>query len=75
MVFSRKSRMVKNRSITDGTLSLTSSSFISRNSVSLAFLVYGLNGVYIIACDIGKVYLNAPCLEKIRFAEGPEHRI
>ena len=35
------------------------SSFVSRDSVGIAFLLSSLNGIDIFACDIGNAYLNA----------------
>ncbi len=72
MDFSRKARFVAGGHMTDTPTSLTYSSVVSRDSVKLAFLIAALNGVDIMACDIGNAYLNAPCREKIWFVAGAE---
>ena len=46
---------------------------MSRDSVSIAFLVAELNDLDVMACDVGNVYLNATCREKIWFVAGLEH--
>ena len=45
--------------------SIAYSSFVSRDSVGIAFLLSSLNDIDIFACDIGNAYLNAKCREKI----------
>ena len=59
MEISRKYRMVVNGAITEVPSSLTYYYVVSRDSVCLAFLIAGLNGLDIIAWDIGDTYLNA----------------
>ncbi len=51
---------------------LTYSSVVSWDSVKIAFLIAALNDINIMACDIGNVYLNAPCREQIWFVAGAE---
>jgi hypothetical protein len=72
MDLTRKCRMVANGAMTEAPASLTYSSVVSRDSVRLAFLIAELNGLDIMACDVGAC-LNAPCREKIWFAAGAEH--
>ena len=52
--------------------SIAYSSFVSRDSVGIAFLLSSLNEIYIFACDIGNAYLNAKCREKIWTEAGAE---
>ena len=73
MYFSRKFRTVSNGSTAEAPLNLTYYSVVSRDSVSIAFLISDLNDLYVMACDLGNVYLNAPCREKIWFVDGLEH--
>jgi hypothetical protein len=72
MDFSRKARFVAGGHMTDTPSSITYSSVVSRDSVRLAFLIAKLNGLDIMACDIGNAYLNAPCREKVWFKGGIE---
>ena len=65
--------MVANGSMTEAPSSLTYSSVISRDSVRLAFIIAELNGLDMMACDVGNSYLNAPCRGKIWFVAGLEH--
>ena len=58
--FSRKYRIGSNREMTEAPLILTYSSVVYRYSVCLALLVSGINDLYIMACDIGNAYVNAP---------------
>ena len=73
MDFSSKCWMVANGSTTEAPSSLTYSSVVSRDSVHIAFLKAKLNDLYIMDCDVGNAYLNAPCREKIWFVAGLEH--
>jgi len=73
MDFTRKARFCANGSKTD-TPTQTYSSVVSRDSVRIAFLLAGLNGLDIKACDIGNAYLNATNREKIWFKAGKEFR-
>ena len=41
------------------------SSVVVREIVRLAFLISGLNDIYICACNIGNAYLNSPCRGKL----------
>jgi len=70
MDFTRKARFVAGGHMTEAPSSITYSSVVSRDSVRLAFLVAELNGLDIMACDIGNAYLNAPCREKVWFVGG-----
>ena len=72
MDFTRKARFVAGGHMTDAPSSITYSSVVSRDSVRLAFLIAELNGLNVMACDIGNAYLNAPCREKVWFQGGVE---
>jgi hypothetical protein len=72
MDFTRKARFVAGGHMTQPASSITYSSVVSRDSVRIAFLLATLNGLKILACDIGNAYLNAPCHEKIWFQAGRE---
>ena len=72
MDFTCKARYVANGSMTDTPVGLCYSSVLSRDSVRIAFLVYALNDLDNLACDIYNAYLNAPCLEIILFVAGME---
>lgn len=72
MDLTRKARFVAGGHLTETPASITYSSVVSRDSVRLAFLLAALNGLDIIACDVGNAYLNAPCREKVWFVAGPE---
>ena len=61
MDFSRKSRMVANREMTEAPSSLTYYYLVYRDSVCLNLLVAGLNNLDIMTCDVVDAYLNAPC--------------
>ena len=73
MDFSRLVWMVANRVMTKAPLSLTNFYVVSRDSICMDFLVAELNDLDIMACDVGNEYFNAPFLERIWFAAGPEH--
>jgi hypothetical protein len=72
MDLTRKARFVAGGHTTETPTSITYSSFVSRDSVRIAFLSAALNNLDIIACDVSNAYLNAPCREKIWFVAGPE---
>ena len=72
MNFERKARFVAGGHTTETPASATYSSVVSRDSVRLAFLIAGLNGVDIMSCDLENAYLNAKCKEKIWFEGGEE---
>ena len=72
MNFSRKVRFVPGGHVTKPPTSLTYTSVVSRESVCIAFLLAALNGLDILAGDVGNAYLNAPCNEKIFTVCGPE---
>ena len=62
----RKARLVagghKHRDVPSYT---TYSSVVSRDSVRLMFMIAALNGLSVLAGDVGNAYLNAPCKEKV----------
>jgi hypothetical protein len=72
MDFTRKACFVAGGHMTQPATRITYSSIVSRDSVQIAFLLATLNGLHILACDIGNAYLNAPCREKIWFQAGRE---
>jgi hypothetical protein len=72
MDLARKAGFVAGDNMMEPLASCTHSSVVSRDSVRLAFLVAALNGLDIMAYNIGNAYLNAPCLEKIWFVAGPK---
>ena len=43
------------------------SSFLSRESVKLAFTIVALNGVDVMSCNLENMYLNVMCRKKIWF--------
>ena len=61
--FNHKSRLVPCGHKTAPPLSSIYSCVVTRESVRLEFLIAGLNNLDIFSCDIGNVYLNAPCRE------------
>lgn len=60
MDFTRKACFVAGGHMTQPATRITYSSIVSRDSVQIAFLLATLNGLHILACDIGNAYLNAP---------------
>ena len=54
MDFTRKARYVANRAMTDTSVGLYYSSFVSRYSVRIALLVSTLNYLDVLACDVYK---------------------
>jgi hypothetical protein len=72
MDFTRKAHYVAGGHVTDPPASLTYSSVVSRDSVRIAFLLAALNGVNLLATDIGNAYWNAPAREKLYTTAGPE---
>ena len=73
MDFSRKCWIVANGATTETPKSLTYYSVVSRDIVRLAFLMTELNELDAMTCDVGNLYLNTPCREKIWFVDGPEY--
>ena len=67
-----KARLVAGGDMTGLPSSSTYLSVVTRESVRIAFLIAGLNDLDVLACDIGKAYLNAPCREKVWFEAGAE---
>jgi hypothetical protein len=51
---------------------MTYSSVVSRDSVRIGFLIAALNGLEILAADIGNAYINADVREKVYFIAGDE---
>ena len=47
-------------------------SVISHDSMRIYFVIVALNGLDILAADIGNTYLNSLCHEKIYFTDGAE---
>ena len=72
MDFTRKARLVADGNLTDAPTSITYSSVVTRDSVRIALMFAMLNGLKVLAADVGNAYLNAPCLEKIWFRGGEE---
>ena len=72
MDLTRKARYVAGGHTTTAPTSLTYSSVVSRDSVRIAFLLAGLHGLNLMACNIGKTYLNTDCREKIWKVAGPD---
>lgn len=70
--FTRKARLVAGGHMTDPPSSITYASVVSRESVRIAFLLAALNGLDIMAADIGNAYLNAPVRERICIICGAE---
>ena len=50
----------------------TYSSVVSRDSVRIILTIAALNGLSVLAADIGNAYLNAPNKEKVHVTCGPE---
>ena len=65
MDFTRKARLVVNVSKTEAPVAMTYPIIVSKDSLRIAFLIEALNYLYVMACDIGNAYLNAPCKENI----------
>jgi hypothetical protein len=65
-----KARFVASGHMTKAPNLLTYSSVISREIVKIAFLLAALNDLDVMSCDIGNVYLNALCREKVWFTAG-----
>jgi hypothetical protein len=72
MDFTRKARFVAGGHVTDPPTSITYSSVVSRESVRIAFVIAALNGLRILASDIGNAYLNARTSEKVYTITGLE---
>jgi hypothetical protein len=51
---------------------LTYSLVVTRDSVRIGFLVAAVNGLDILAADIGNAYLQVPVQEKVHTTAGPE---
>jgi hypothetical protein len=70
--FTRKVRFVAGGHKTDPPTSLTYSSVVARDSIGIAFLIAVLNGLEVLATDIGNTYINADVHEKLYFVAGDE---
>ena len=70
--FHRKAWLVLGRHTTEAPATLTYSSVISRDSVSIALTVAALNELEVMACDIQNAYLTADCHETIWTRAGLE---
>lgn len=70
--FRRKARYVAGGHKTKPPAAVTYSSVVSRDSVRVALLLAGLNGLDILSGDIQNAYLSAPNREKVYCKAGPE---
>ena len=52
--------------------SITYSLVVSHYSLRIEFMIAALNGLDILAADIGNAYPNAPCYGKVYFTAGAE---
>ena len=72
MDFTRKARLVAVGRIIETPDSLTYSFVVHCESVRIALLLEELKDMYLLACDIGNIHLNASCWEKIWTTAGTE---
>ena len=72
MDFQQKARFVAGIHMTEALNSITYFSVVSRDSISIGFLLAYIHGIDITAIDLYNTYLNAPCVEKIWFVGGDE---
>ena len=72
MKLTRKDRLVAGGHSMVAPSSIIYLSVVSRDSVHIAFLIPGLNGLKVSACDIGNAYLNAQCQERFLSIDGQE---
>jgi hypothetical protein len=70
--FTCKARFVAGGHMTDAPSQITYSSVVTRDSVRIGFLITALNGLDILAADVGNAYLQAPTREKVNTTAGPE---
>jgi len=70
--FTHKARFVAGGHMTDAPSQITYSSVVTRESVRIGFLIAALNGLDILAADVGNAYLQAPTREKVHTTAGPE---
>ena len=68
----RKARLVAGGHRNQVPAHTTYSSVAGRDSVRIGFLLAALNGLKILACDIGNAYLNAPNRERVHVRVGKE---
>jgi len=68
----RKARFVAGGHQTEVPSESVYSSYVSRDSVRIAFLIAALNDLDILAADVQNAYLNAPTKEKLYTIAGPE---
>jgi len=72
MDFTRKARYVAGGHRTDPPKAITYSSVVSRETIRIALLVAGLNGLNLRLTDIGNAYLTAPVTERYYVVAGDE---
>ena len=70
--FTGKARFVAGGYMTEPPSSMTFSTVATRESVRIALLLAGLNGLDVQAADISNAYLNAPCRKLICIVTGTE---
>ena len=70
--FTRKATLVSGGHATEPPSYITYSSVVSRESVSISFLIASLNDLDIFACNIVNAYLNSKCREKLFTESGTE---
>ena len=71
-IFNGKARLVSGGHTTELPTSTTYSSFISRDSVRVVFMLAAINDIDVYAANIGNAYLNVTCWEYIWTIAGPE---
>ena len=72
MDLTQKAKFLANGSKTESPFALTYSNAVSRYILQLALLITAKNDLDGMTCDIGNIYLNAPCKDKIWFKTGEE---
>ena len=70
--FTRRAILVADGPTTSPPSSIAYSSVMSRDSISIAFLLASLNNLEIFSCEIGNAYLDAKCREKLWTEAGTE---
>ena len=73
MDFTHKSRFVAGGHTTEAPSEISYSSFVSRDSVRLDFMIAALNRIHIMSCDTENAYINATNRENIWFEVGIEY--
>ena len=69
-IFNGKARLVSGGHTTEPPTSTTYSSFISRDSVRVVFMLAAINDIDVYAAKIGNIYLNVTCWEYISTIAG-----